>query len=104
MTGEKSLVFVYGTLKTNQPNHHWLTNQANGRSGLISNGKTINRYPMVIGTRYNIPYLLKLPDTGHEICGEIYEIDQQMLAALDKLEDHPKHYLREQIEINGDDG
>lgn len=102
MTGEMSLVFVYGTLKTNQPNHYWLTNNANGQSNLVSKGKTSELYPMVIGTRYNIPYLVKLAGTGNEICGEIYEIDEQMLATLDKVEDHPNHYVREQIEVNGD--
>lgn len=97
-------VFVYGTLKINQPNHHWLTNPANGMSRLISKGKTAGQFPMLIGTRYNIPFLLNLPGVGSQINGEIYEINAPMLVKLDELEGHPNYYLREQINITADDG
>ena len=44
--------------------------------------------------RYNIPYLMDKPGTGHNIRGEIYEVDLQMLGKLDELEDHPNYYER----------
>ena len=44
--------------------------------------------------RYNIPYLLDKPGTGHNICGEVYEVDEKMLGKLDELEDHPTYYER----------
>ena len=44
--------------------------------------------------RYNIPYLLDMPGTGHNICGEVYEVDEKMLGKLDELEDHPTYYER----------
>lgn len=34
------------------------------------------------------------PGTGHNIRGEIYEVDLQMLGKLDELEDHPNYYER----------
>lgn len=100
----KNYVFVYGTLKTNQPNHYWLTNPNNGSSRLVAQGKTNVKYPLLIATRYNIPFLVHLPGTGNEVNGEIYEVDQQMLIKLDELEGHPNYYLRQEIAINGDDG
>lgn len=104
MSGKSCLVFVYGTLKTNQPNHYYLNDSANGQSSLVSKGKTSDRYPLVTGTRYNVPYLLKLPGIGHEVNGEVYRVDELMLVKLDELERHPDYYLREKITINGDDG
>lgn len=104
MSLEKYHVFVYGTLKTNQPNHDWLTNPHNGSSHLITRAKTNEKYPLLIATRYNIPFLVHLPGIGNKINGEIYEIDQQMLIKLDELEGHPTYYLRQKITINDDDG
>lgn len=98
------LVFVYGTLKNGQTNHFWLQDHKNGTSTFLTNGKTTNRYPLIIGTRYNIPFLLDVPNTGHDINGEIYQIDDAMLKQLDVLEGHPNYYLRKQINITADDG
>ncbi|XP_038217675.1 putative gamma-glutamylcyclotransferase CG2811 isoform X1 [Zerene cesonia] len=88
-------VFVYGTLKRNEPNHHWLTNPDNGTGTFLTEGITKNKYPLIIATKYNIPFLLYSPGDGHHIKGEIYEVDDIMLSKLDILEDHPKWYIRE---------
>lgn len=104
MCAMKYLVFVYGTLKMSQPNHYWLTNPNNGSSRLVAKGKTNDQYPLLIATRYNIPFLVNMPSVGHTVNGEIYEIDSKMLIKLDELEGHPNYYLREEIAINGDDG
>ncbi len=34
------LVFVYGTLKAGEPNHHWMTEQENGKHKFVAKGKT----------------------------------------------------------------
>lgn len=88
-------VFVYGTLKRGEPNHFWLTKKENGVSQFLVKGKTVLRFPLVIGTRYNIPFLLNKPGVGHHIEGEIYEVDDAMFANLDVLEEYPKYYDRE---------
>uniref|UniRef100_A0A1B6LGZ0 Gamma-glutamylcyclotransferase family protein n=1 Tax=Graphocephala atropunctata TaxID=36148 RepID=A0A1B6LGZ0_9HEMI len=87
-------VFVYGTLKTGEPNHHWLTQPENGHSRFVGEGMTLVKYPLVIASRYNIPFLLDVPDKGHNVSGEVYEIDEKMLASLDVLEDYPTYYTR----------
>ncbi|XP_073964502.1 putative gamma-glutamylcyclotransferase CG2811 isoform X2 [Choristoneura fumiferana] len=88
-------VFVYGTLKRNEPNHHWLTKPENGTSKFVAEGTTKSKYPLIIATRYNIPFLLHSPGDGNHVKGEIYEVNDLMLSKLDILEDHPNYYVRE---------
>ncbi|XP_026836062.1 putative gamma-glutamylcyclotransferase CG2811 isoform X2 [Drosophila erecta] len=92
-------VFVYGTLKRGEPNHHWLTKKENGQARFLGRGKTDTKFPLVVGTRYNIPFLLARPGEGNHIEGEVYEVDQTMLSKLDILEDYPDYYDREQQTI-----
>ncbi|XP_077284226.1 putative gamma-glutamylcyclotransferase CG2811 isoform X2 [Arctopsyche grandis] len=95
-------VFVYGTLKTGEPNHHWLTSKNNGYSKFLGNAHTIEKYPLIIATKYNIPFLLYSPGNGDIIKGEVYEVDEAMLANLDVLEDHPNYYIRDLYTVNLD--
>lgn len=95
ISGELLKVFVYGTLKRGEPNHHWLTRNDNGYAHFVGEGTTVEKFPLVVGTRYNIPFLLDKRGTGHNIQGEIYEVDKKMFANLDVLEDYPAYYDRE---------
>lgn len=97
-------VFVYGTLKKGEPNHYWLTNQENGFAQFISSGKTETKFPLIIATKYNIPFLLNVPETGHNVYGEIYSVDEEMMKNLDDLEDYPELYDRNIFNVNGSDG
>ena len=94
MSGSRFKVFVYGTLKRGQPNHHWLSEPENGIQTFLGKARSANKFPLVIASRYNIPYLLDLPGTGNNIAGEVYEVDEKMLGKLDELEDHPRYYER----------
>ncbi|XP_052843653.1 putative gamma-glutamylcyclotransferase CG2811 [Drosophila gunungcola] len=94
-----SRVFVYGTLKRGEPNHHWLTKKENGQARFLGRGKTAAKFPLVVGTRYNIPFLLARPGEGNHIEGEIYEVDVAMFGKLDQLEDYPQYYDREEQAI-----
>ena len=103
-------VFVYGTLKQGEPNHYLLENQTNGVGTYIGMAKTVKEFPLVIASRYNIPYVLDCPGKGLHIEGEIYRyipkiygnalfmfgcsVDDAMLVHLDKLEDSPVYYTR----------
>lgn len=58
-------VFVYGTLKQNQPNHSVLNDTDNGSAILRSAACTIKKYPLVISTKYNIPFLLHNEGVGY---------------------------------------
>lgn len=59
------MMFVYGTLKRGEPNHHWMTNPDNGVAWFVGVGKTAVKYPLVIASRYNVPFLLDVPGTGN---------------------------------------
>ncbi|CAG0914111.1 unnamed protein product [Notodromas monacha] len=97
-------VFVYGTLKTGEPNHHWMTNDKEGLCVFVKGGKTKTSFPLIIASKYNIPFLLDVPGNGHRVRGEIYEIDQKRLKYLDILEDYPVFYSRREELIDSDDG
>ncbi|XP_055690789.1 putative gamma-glutamylcyclotransferase CG2811 isoform X1 [Lutzomyia longipalpis] len=87
--------FVYGTLKRGEPNHKLLTSPENGVGKFVGRGETTIKFPLVIGTRYNIPFLLNKRNTGNFVRGEIYEVDDTMVGKLDELEGYPDFYDRE---------
>ncbi|XP_070068903.1 putative gamma-glutamylcyclotransferase CG2811 [Drosophila takahashii] len=95
----RRVVFVYGTLKRGEPNHYWLTKKENGEAKFLGRGTTAVKFPLVVGTRYNIPFLLARPGEGNHIEGEVYEVDQAMFAKLDELEEYPDYYDREEQAI-----
>lgn len=122
-TIKKHLVFVYGTLKRGEPNHSYLQVKDNGYAKFVSQAKTVEKYPLVIASKYNIPFLLYNPGVGEvkfphfvlflcnynvlidfsilpyvnfqNVKGEIYEVDDHVLSQLDILENHPSFYVRE---------
>ncbi len=103
-------VFVYGTLKNNEPNHYVL-HKGQGEFNIedfqpakfVSEGQTVQKYPLVIASKYNIPYLLDRAGTGHQIQGEIYQVNQALLDILGDFEGHPDYYKRreEPIQVVG---
>ncbi|XP_043266131.1 putative gamma-glutamylcyclotransferase CG2811 isoform X2 [Colletes gigas] len=92
-------VFVYGTLKRGEPNNSLIQNTANGYAKFLGLGKTTIPYPLIIATKYNIPFLLKKPGVGHHVLGEIYDVDTKMLNKLDELEEHPAFYQRSEADV-----
>lgn len=54
-------VFVYGTLKKGEPNYGWFNRHEGGQYKLICEAKTVEKYPLIIATQYNIPFLLYSP-------------------------------------------
>lgn len=85
----KHPIFVYGTLKKGEENHFLLSSsdfvcetQTSGKFTLLDLGN----YPAVI-----------ISPKNYFINGEIYEVDDQILALLDQLEDYPNYYIRRMI-------
>ena len=62
----KHLVFVYGTLKRNEPNHKFWsvetycgnesTHLKKGRFRLLATGETVRKFPLVIATKHNVSF------------------------------------------------
>ncbi|CAI9724073.1 Hypothetical predicted protein [Octopus vulgaris] len=99
MTVQLERVFVYGTLKRGQPNHFVLENVTHGLAKFIGDATTALRYPLVVASQYNIPFLLPFEGKGNFISGEVYDVDEKMLKRLDELESHPDTYKREKISV-----
>lgn len=89
-------VFVYGTLKRGFPNHGLMR-----AATFVDTGLTVERYPMIIQGRGFSPVMLPEAGQGHRIVGEIWEVDDTQLAALDELESThlPTGYVRETIAV-----
>ena len=90
-------VFVYGTLKRGYPNHE--ANMQDAR--FVGRCRSIDAFPLVIGGRWNSPYMIDEPGSGHRIAGELFQVPAGLLARLDELESVglPKGYHRREIEI-----
>lgn len=92
-------VFVYGTLKKGQPNNYRMFDLSNGKAEFLASAHTTQKYPLVIAGKYNIPFLLNLPGQGHQVRGEIYKVDDQMLEFLDDFESCPEMYQRTLVKL-----
>lgn len=92
-------VFVYGTLKTGQPNHQVLLDGAHGHAAFRGRACTLEPYPLVIAGEHNIPRLLNLPGRGHRVAGEVYQVDERMLRFLDEFEGCPDMYQRTRLHV-----
>lgn len=87
-------VFLYGTLKKGQPNHCIMLDTTKGSAKFLGHACTVDRYPLVIAGKHNIPFLLNVPGEGQHVQGEIYSVDDPMLKFLDWFEDCPQMYQR----------
>lgn len=84
----QQLVFVYGTLRQGQSNHHLLA-----QSELLGNHTTPPIYSL-----YDLGSYPAVIEGHNAIYGEVYRVDDDTLKQLDILEDVPVDYRREQIE------
>ena len=85
-------IFTYGTLLAGEPNHRVLRG-----SRCVGPARTPPRFKLVdLGS---FPGMLAEGNTA--VLGELYEVDDDVLAALDRLEGHPRFYLRAPIVLTG---
>jgi gamma-glutamylcyclotransferase (GGCT)/AIG2-like uncharacterized protein YtfP len=87
-------LFVYGTLRRSYWNHRYIAH-----CRFIGKGLTKEKYAMFCN---GIPFVCKEPKVSR-IVGELYEVDEKTLQAIDRLEGHPDWYIREltQVEVDG---
>ena len=84
----RSRVFVYGSLLAGEPNHPVL-----GRAALVGAATTEPRFSL-----HDLGAFPAMVEGGsHAVAGEVYEVDRQTLADLDRLEGHPRFYRRAPI-------
>eukprot|EP00026_Physarum_polycephalum_P005786 Phypoly_transcript_05824.p1 GENE.Phypoly_transcript_05824~~Phypoly_transcript_05824.p1 ORF type:complete len:588 (+),score=94.49 Phypoly_transcript_05824:110-1765(+) len=97
----KYLLFVYGTLREG---YHW-NSKFLSTCRKVCDAKTDEKYPLVVG-KSCVPYLLgDLPNTGHQIIGEVWEVDEVSLQNLDEYEGIGKgYYSRRTIPVTSKNG
>lgn len=85
------LAFVYGTLRKGYGNHPILED-----SLFVGNAKSLPQYTMLhLG---GFPGVVAGGTTS--IVGELYDVDDETLANLDRLEGHPNFYKRASISVH----
>lgn len=94
-------VFVYGTLKRNCRNAHFLES-ADFIGATATANATWNMMDVVSLQSPGNTYPAVTKNGIHKISGEIYEVDDDTLIALDRLENVGSRYTRELVDF--DDG
>ncbi len=86
-------IFVYGTLKKG---HYFHEEYLGGeKSKFIGPALTSDDFTLYID---GLPHLVK--ERGeNQVKGEVYEVTEEVLKSLDRLEGHPVVYYRELIDI-----
>lgn len=96
---ESNLIFCYGTLKREFPNHS-IIQQIN--ASFIAVAKTKFTFPLVLAGEWNSPFLIheKNYPNSYKVQGEIFEVDKKGIERLDEFEGVGKgRYQRLKIEI-----
>lgn len=75
-------LFVFGTLKRGFPLHERSMRGAT----FLGRYRTVDRMPMRVAGPWFAPMMLDRPGEGFQVRGELYEVDDERLGALDHLE------------------
>ena len=89
-------VFVYGTLKQGFRNYH-----VNRGTRLPGDFVTVLAFPLLVIGEFGLPWLVHEPGRGQPIRGQVFEVDDAGLAALDVLERvaEPGWYTRRPLAV-----
>ena len=87
---DETLVFVYGTLRRGGANHALVAH-----ARFLGPATTVDRYALFVD---GIPFLAPAPAV-HRVRGELFAVDADTLAALDRLEGHPRWYERRPVRV-----
>ena len=90
-------LFVYGTLKKGYSNYSKYLSEAN----YLGKYKTCEKYPLVIANERYSPVMIKEPHIGHQVIGEVYTVNHEILQSIDVLESVDKKlgYRRIKIQV-----
>lgn len=88
------LIFVYGTLKEGFPNAH--LDQGRRVPGHFRTAQRFPFYVVRLPAENRAPWLLNQPGLGHHVVGQVFEVDEAHVEALDRFEEvgQPTGYAR----------
>lgn len=89
-------IFVYGSLKAGFGNHRFLTD-----SEFIGSFKTLDRDFIMVSLGSFPAVCFDKHEGGCQIEGEVYRVDDETLADLDRLEGNGSLYTRKLVPIEG---
>lgn len=91
------LLAVYGTLKKGRGNHHYLKGATYLFDGITEDKYAVVKagFPMVFK-----PELLYFPTTTYPLEVEVYEVSEETLKRIDRLESHPEFYKRQEVWVS----
>jgi gamma-glutamylaminecyclotransferase len=69
------------TLKRGFSLHHGLSG-----CGFLGEYRTVERFPMVIAGPWFAPMMFNEPGVGHQVLGELYDVDEPGLVRIDSME------------------
>jgi gamma-glutamylaminecyclotransferase len=75
------LVFVYGTLKEGFRNFH-----INRGTRVAGEFVTVERFGLYVIGEFGLPWLVPARGEGHPVVGQVFEVDEATLVAMDRLE------------------
>ena len=88
----KSILFLYGTLKRGQKNHHFLAGQE-----FLGEATTMPLYRLYgLGCH---PGMVLDPDNGLDVAGELWAVDDAALAKMDEFEGVPDWFIRQDVAV-----
>jgi gamma-glutamylaminecyclotransferase len=89
-------LFVYGTLKEGFRN--FAVMRGVRRPGSFV---TVQRYPMYVIGEWGLPWLVDDPGQGHPVLGHVFDVDDDVLGAMDAFErvSEPQWYTRREITV-----
>jgi gamma-glutamylaminecyclotransferase len=90
------LLFVYGSLKQGFPNE-----RVNTGRRVAGQYRTHEHYRMYLLGEGEVPCIVAPPGTGHQVVGELYEVNAEDVARMDRLEriGEPTGYERVELVV-----
>jgi gamma-glutamylaminecyclotransferase len=86
----KTAIFVYGTLKRGQRNHHFLNDQK-----FLGEAQTEPRYRLYDSGQH--PALVDVSENGIAVRGEVWQVNEETIRKLDEYEGVPDYFARRPI-------
>ena len=91
-------IFVYGTLMTGECRHAHLAREG---SRLLGTGRTLPRFALFQEPNADYPCMVEVEDDeeGVAVAGELWEVTDDTLAILDKVEGVPDWFVHRAITL-----